>query len=222
MSLRLFTGLSVVLHLSIYFWITTHSGGRSLSSKAQAAKPKVIKLRLFSSPAKYATSKVVEASPKAAAKPLHQKPLVPKEKTILVQKALVAQVSPPDSTDASNEPLEPSHSTQVEAGDTTNGDPAESPESLSIEPAMLAGALDPEYPQEARDNGIEGYVLIGFDLSASGKPQNVRIIESKPKGYFERAAKKAIGTRVYKPRVIDGVPAVYEGMKVRFNFSLSN
>ncbi|NLO53369.1 MAG: energy transducer TonB [Gammaproteobacteria bacterium] len=62
----------------------------------------------------------------------------------------------------------------------------------------------PVYPDSARRRGIEGYVKLAFTITADGKVENVRVLESSPANVFERAARRAAIRWRFSPRSEDG------------------
>lgn len=64
----------------------------------------------------------------------------------------------------------------------------------------------PEYPERALESGIEGWVLMEFTVTVEGKVRDPRVVDSRPSGIFERAAKKAVLQWRYVPLSADGVP----------------
>lgn len=82
--------------------------------------------------------------------------------------------------------------------------------------------VQPEYPIRAITRGIEGYVDLLFDVTASGKTENIRVIAAEPEGYFERAAIRALKKWKYKPPSDDGVPHGQENMMTRISFTLDS
>ncbi len=64
----------------------------------------------------------------------------------------------------------------------------------------------PEYPQQALDAGVSGTVTLAFTLDLDGHPQDIQVVESKPRGVFDRAAANAVSRWRYQPVVIDNVP----------------
>ena len=79
----------------------------------------------------------------------------------------------------------------------------------------------PQYPRRAASKGIEGYVVLSFTVTKLGTVTNPIVIEAKPTGYFERAAKKAVKRFKYKPTIIDGVAMDVPGVKNKIVFKLA-
>jgi len=66
-------------------------------------------------------------------------------------------------------------------------------------PPQLAGAVEPDYPAAARAQGIEGYVLVEYDVTAEGMVTNARVVESDPPGVFDAAALTAVSKWRFHP-----------------------
>jgi protein TonB len=81
--------------------------------------------------------------------------------------------------------------------------------------------VSPTYPASAQQNGLEGWVLVQFDVLATGTVANIQIVESSA-SVFERAARKAAARFRYKPRVIDGVALETNGVQNLFRFQMEN
>ena len=81
--------------------------------------------------------------------------------------------------------------------------------------------VPPQYPARASENGVEGYVIVVFTVTAEGTTKDVLATESSHK-MFERAAVKAAEKYKYKPRVIDGEPIESPGVRVRIEFQLDD
>ena len=64
--------------------------------------------------------------------------------------------------------------------------------------------VDPEYPRAARQERIEGFVRVRFDISPTGRVLNPEVLESQPKGVFEQAALRAFNRWKYRPQVVAG------------------
>lgn len=79
--------------------------------------------------------------------------------------------------------------------------------------------VQPTYPIRALTQNLEGYVTVGFDVSAEGTVINVVVLESSH-GVFEKAAVDAAYRFRFKSRVVDGIPVATTGMRNRFRFEI--
>lgn len=84
--------------------------------------------------------------------------------------------------------------------------------------------VQPQYPRRAQERGVSGYVIVELTVSGDGTvpPESVIIIEADPKGYFERAARKAALKFKYKPKIVNGKPQPVTGVRYRFTFDLAD
>ncbi|WP_116368656.1 energy transducer TonB [Parahaliea mediterranea] len=80
--------------------------------------------------------------------------------------------------------------------------------------------IAPDYPQSALRRGIEGHVDLIFDVAASGRTENIRVLAAEPEGVFERAAMQTLAKWKYKAPVQDGVPYGQRDMTTRITFRL--
>ena len=75
-----------------------------------------------------------------------------------------------------------------------------------------------KYPRRAQRLDVEGFVLLGFDLSKDGEILDLRVIESQPRLVFDKSAMKFVsGFELAVPEE-DGntVPATNISFRVRF------
>ena len=79
---------------------------------------------------------------------------------------------------------------------------------------------DPIYPPDALEEGIEGWVLLEFDILPNGKVENPRVIDSSPEGLFDEAALEAIKGNTYKPKVVGETPVRQDAMQDTIEFFL--
>ena len=86
-------------------------------------------------------------------------------------------------------------------------------------PLVAVVRVQPDYPPRASQQGLEGWVIVEFDVTAAGTVENVRVIESSH-GVFERAAIRAAERFRYRARVVDGVPQPTRGLRNRFRFEM--
>jgi protein TonB len=81
--------------------------------------------------------------------------------------------------------------------------------------------IDPRYPAQAANNGVEGFVQLSFGVSASGEVVDIDVIESEPKRVFDNAAKQALRKWRYQPKMVSGTPVSMGGLQVRLDFTLA-
>ena len=77
-----------------------------------------------------------------------------------------------------------------------------------------------KYPRRAERLGVEGFVLVGFDLSEEGEVLDLRVIESQPRLMFDKSAMKFVeGFRFSIPEE-DGDAVSATDIKFRVGFKL--
>jgi protein TonB len=79
--------------------------------------------------------------------------------------------------------------------------------------------VEPQYPMQAAQRGIEGWVELEFTINKAGGVKNVRVTRAKPRRVFDKAAITAVRKWKYNPRVENGV-AVERAQQVRLAFRL--
>jgi len=79
--------------------------------------------------------------------------------------------------------------------------------------------VSPTYPSAAIARGLEGAVLVQYDVTTEGQVTNVTVLESTH-SVFNRAAIAAAYRFKYKPRTVDGVPYSTRGLKNLFRFEM--
>lgn len=103
--------------------------------------------------------------------------------------------------------------------------------SLAGGPTLTAGAdtdvvplvrVDARYPTRAQARGIEGWVYLRFTVTAQGTTTDVEVLDSDPKGTFDRAALSAVKKYKYKPRIEGGVPVARPGVEVVLSFEMED
>lgn len=71
-------------------------------------------------------------------------------------------------------------------------------------PMELVSGSHPEYPSEARAAGVEGFVVVRYDVTREGRVINAEVVAASPPGTFDAAALRAVTSWVFKPAVRDG------------------
>jgi len=74
----------------------------------------------------------------------------------------------------------------------------------NIKPPTRIKAVDPIYPKEAREAGIEGIVILEAETDVYGRVKNTKILRSVPE--LDQAAIDAVKQWVYAPFVLEGKP----------------
>jgi len=79
----------------------------------------------------------------------------------------------------------------------------------------------PQYPAEAAEQQLEGFVVLSFNIGNDGSVQNLKIVESDPPTVFDKAAKRAVSRWNFRPILVgkDATPMDTE-QKLRLNFNL--
>lgn len=80
--------------------------------------------------------------------------------------------------------------------------------------------LDPDYPPQAKDRGIEGWVLFSYTVTKEGRVKDIVILDSQPKGLWDRATLRAVANWRFQPALKDGKPVETRGMKTKYNYEL--
>lgn len=87
---------------------------------------------------------------------------------------------------------------------------------------VLAFSLPPSYPRVALERGVEGFVVVGFDVDETGAVVNPFVAEANPPKVFNRSAINAIQRFKYKPKQVDGKFVKTEGLQYMFTFKLDS
>jgi TonB family protein len=101
---------------------------------------------------------------------------------------------------------------------------------LLVDVPPLAGGIDPkeprikfmpQYPTEAAEQQLEGFVVLSFQVASDGSVQNLKVVESVPPNVFDKAARRAVSRWTFRPMPAgrDSASADNE-QKLRLNFSL--
>ncbi len=85
--------------------------------------------------------------------------------------------------------------------------------------AMLR--VQPVYPSVAAERGLEGWVLVQFDVAEDGTVENIFVVQSSHR-IFERASIRAAERLRYRPQVVDGLPVRSPAVQNLFRFELDD
>jgi protein TonB len=83
---------------------------------------------------------------------------------------------------------------------------------------VLIHSVEPEFSEEARNAKRSGIVKLLADIDASGRPRNIRVVQSLGMGLDERAV-GALELWLFKPGTKDGKPVAVSAL-VEVSFHL--
>ncbi|MBV7316520.1 energy transducer TonB [Shewanella sp. NIFS-20-20] len=86
--------------------------------------------------------------------------------------------------------------------------------------ASLYSQANIQYPEQLLYEKIEGYVVMRFDVSRTGRPMNIEVINSQPDHLFSEAAVHSLSQWCYLPKVIQGKAVDDTATEVRLDFVL--
>lgn len=79
----------------------------------------------------------------------------------------------------------------------------------------------PEFPDRARIDSIEGWVTVSYVIGRDGRVSNVAIVAAQPRNVFEGAVRKAVRSWRFEPVTVDG-QTVEQKKTQTIRFSLSD
>ena len=82
--------------------------------------------------------------------------------------------------------------------------------------------IEPDYPPQARDRGIEGWVTFRFTVTKEGRVKDVEIVDSQPPRIWDSATLRSVSTWKYQPALKDGVPVEQVGLTATYRFQLDH
>jgi TonB family protein len=92
---------------------------------------------------------------------------------------------------------------------------------MELSPAAAENSLlarvEPEYPEAAREQKIQGTVVLEVHIAADGDVQDVQVVSGQP--VLAQAASEAVKQWKFKPQPVNGSPAEMQ-TKVTLNFRL--
>ena len=74
------------------------------------------------------------------------------------------------------------------------------------QPPRLIRAVNPRYPFEAAQKGIEGRVTLRFVVDSTGQAQEPEVIDSEPEGVFDESALAVVKKYKFRPAMKGGKP----------------
>jgi protein TonB len=71
-------------------------------------------------------------------------------------------------------------------------------------PVKWVVKIEPKYPADAAKNSVEGYLKFKAIVNEVGTLKRVEVIESAPKGVFEKEGLRALKLWRFKPALLNG------------------
>ncbi|MCX2842305.1 energy transducer TonB [Microbulbifer thermotolerans] len=78
----------------------------------------------------------------------------------------------------------------------------------------------PQYPKEALDKCIEGWVLLKYTITKEGRVKGAKVVDASPRGYFEESALSAINLFQFEPKLVGGLPVEVVGETKKMHFQI--
>lgn len=82
-------------------------------------------------------------------------------------------------------------------------------------PPLLQGSGEAGYPTNAKQAGVEGFVVVEYDVLADGRVANARVIEAEPEGVFEKAALATVAS--WRFDVINKAPRTQQVSRLTYS-----
>ncbi len=82
--------------------------------------------------------------------------------------------------------------------------------------------VQPAYPRGAIEIGQQGHVVVSLTVTPEGRTADWKIVESSPRGKFDRAALEAVKKFRYAPRIVDGKAVAAKDVLYRFTFEVED
>jgi protein TonB len=87
-------------------------------------------------------------------------------------------------------------------------------------PLQLISGAGPIYPPQAKAQGLQGDVVVRYNVTAQGMVVDAEVISSEPPGVFDAAALDAVNSWRFNAPVIDGVSQPSPGRQSTVSFRL--
>jgi protein TonB len=90
----------------------------------------------------------------------------------------------------------------------------------SNRPTQLISGSAAAYPEDARAQGIEGLVVVRYDVAVDGRVINARVVRADPPNVFDDAALASVRSWRFNPALADGVPRATQDIESTVTFKL--
>jgi TonB family protein len=157
--------------------------------------------------------------------PINSEPLTTlrRPETSFPGRTVEASDPPPFAAPATSSPSQTSNGAGTAVVPMPSSMPPEAqkpPAPVDVVPARIVKRVMPVAPGNIPAK-TTGYVVVRFNIGASGRVGNIEVVESQPQGVFDQAAQDAVRKWVYEPRKENGV-AVDSSARARLVFEAAN
>jgi periplasmic protein TonB len=87
-------------------------------------------------------------------------------------------------------------------------------------PLQLISGAGPVYPAQAKAQGLQGDVVVRYNVTTQGMVVEAEVVSSNPPGVFDDAALEAVTSWRFNPPVVDGVAQPSVGRQSTVSFRL--
>lgn len=156
---------------------------------------------------------------------------IPRDETVVAKKPKPAkpptpETPPPQPPPPSMDNVTPDAQAMAVSAPTVNANINLSASGFGLAPTdgeyLPIVKVQPIYPRSALSRGIQGYVIVQFTVTKQGTTRDVKVVEAKPPGIFDRSAIQAAQKFKYKPRVVDGEPIEVPGVQNKITFVIED
>lgn len=81
--------------------------------------------------------------------------------------------------------------------------------------------VEPKYPARALKRGMQGYVILAFNIDEQGRTQDISVVEVEPSQIFVRSAIRALNKTKYQPKLVNGKAVKQVNQKKKFEFKIN-
>jgi protein TonB len=86
-------------------------------------------------------------------------------------------------------------------------------------PLQLVSGTGAVYPPQARVQGIEGHVVVRYDVDPEGRVSNARVVSAAPPDVFDEAAVQAVSRWRFQAPQRNGEAQAVTGLESRLEFT---
>lgn len=89
-------------------------------------------------------------------------------------------------------------------------------------PPQLTASSELQYPAEAKASGIEGNVVVRYDITEAGEIADAEVLFADPPGVFDEAALALVRSFRFRPAMSKGVAVRVPGRTSTITFKLDD